>query len=252
MIGVSTRAVRHYHRRGLLPEPARLANGYREYGLRDAIVLARIRRLTELGLSLDEVRDALAGDQGRDLAEILAELDEDLARQEALIRDRRARLGRLIERAEGGLVHADDSVSPEMAALFGELERTTGALPPSPMAVRERELLALLDTSADPEQRDRVLAAIRPMAADPAAAAAGHELHRRLDELGDATADDPRVAPLAEELAGAIPPGLAAAIAPAAADPVDAFGTALLGSFAPAQAEVIRRAVRLFAERSGS
>lgn len=58
--GLSTRAIRHYHRRGVLPEPARRPNGYREYGLRDAILLARVRRLTELGLGLDEVRDALA------------------------------------------------------------------------------------------------------------------------------------------------------------------------------------------------
>ena len=80
--GVSTRTVRHYHRVGLLPEPARQANGYREYGLRDAVELARVRRLTELGLSLEEVRDALADDAGKDLHEILAELDADLGRQQ--------------------------------------------------------------------------------------------------------------------------------------------------------------------------
>jgi DNA-binding transcriptional MerR regulator len=62
LVGVSTRAVRHYHQLGLLPEPTRRPNGYRQYGLRDAILLARIHRLTELGLSLDEVRDALADD----------------------------------------------------------------------------------------------------------------------------------------------------------------------------------------------
>jgi DNA-binding transcriptional MerR regulator len=36
-------AIRHYHRVGLLPEPARKANGYREYSLRDAVELARVR-----------------------------------------------------------------------------------------------------------------------------------------------------------------------------------------------------------------
>ncbi|MFI7445977.1 MerR family transcriptional regulator [Nonomuraea sp. NPDC049714] len=49
LLGVSTRTVRRYHRQGVLPEPSRRANGYREYGLRDAIVLARVRRLVELG-----------------------------------------------------------------------------------------------------------------------------------------------------------------------------------------------------------
>ena len=78
LVGTSTRAIRHYHRIGLLAEPARKANGYREYSLRDAVELARVRRLTELGLSLDEVGDALAGDASRDLVEILRELDTDL------------------------------------------------------------------------------------------------------------------------------------------------------------------------------
>ena len=62
LVGISTRAIRHYHHVGLLAEPARKANGYREYSLRDAVELARVRRLAELGLSLDEVGDALAGD----------------------------------------------------------------------------------------------------------------------------------------------------------------------------------------------
>jgi DNA-binding transcriptional MerR regulator len=66
LVGISTRAVRHYHQIGLLPEPARQSNGYREYSLRDAVELARVRRLTELGLSLDEVRAVLAKDAGRD------------------------------------------------------------------------------------------------------------------------------------------------------------------------------------------
>ena len=54
LAGFSTRAIRHYHRVGLLPEPARRANGYREYALADAVALARVRRLAEVGLSLDE------------------------------------------------------------------------------------------------------------------------------------------------------------------------------------------------------
>jgi DNA-binding transcriptional MerR regulator len=96
LVGISTRAIRHYHRIGLLAEPARKPNGYREYSLRDVVELARVRRLTELGLSLDEAGDALADDAGRDLAEILRELDADLARQEEDIRQRRARLAPLL------------------------------------------------------------------------------------------------------------------------------------------------------------
>jgi DNA-binding transcriptional MerR regulator len=74
LVGISTRAIRHYHRIGLLAEPERKANGYREYSLRDAVELARVRRLTELGLSLDEVGDALAGDASSDTATLLRQL----------------------------------------------------------------------------------------------------------------------------------------------------------------------------------
>lgn len=115
-VGVTTRTVRHYHHLGLLPEPERRPNGYREYTLRHAVVLARIRRLTELGLGLAEVRDVLADDAGRDLAEVLEELDADLARQEAAIRERRERLRALLDR--DGNLPAEGPVSPELAALL--------------------------------------------------------------------------------------------------------------------------------------
>lgn len=37
LAGVTPRTVRHYHHLGLFPEPARLPNGYREYGLQHAV-----------------------------------------------------------------------------------------------------------------------------------------------------------------------------------------------------------------------
>src|SRR5689334_954373 len=151
LVGISTRAIRHYHDVGLLAEPARKANGYREYSLRDAVELARVRRLTELGLSLDEVGDALAGDAGRDLAEILRELDADLARQEADLRQRRARLAELLRQAEaGGQPSGQAPVSPGLAGLFGRMADVAAERPgPEPaMAAKDRDLMALLETVA--------------------------------------------------------------------------------------------------------
>src|SRR5512138_1269073 len=117
LVGISTRAIRHYHRVGLLPEPARRGNGYRDYALRDAVALARVRRLAELGLSLAEAGDVLAGDAGRDLAEILRELDADLADQESDIRRRRARLAQLLRQAEQGMPAEQAPVSAGLAGL---------------------------------------------------------------------------------------------------------------------------------------
>ena len=151
LVGISTRAIRHYHRVGLLAEPARKANGYREYSLRDAVELARVRRLTELGLSLDEVGDALADDASRDLVEILRELDADLARQEADLRRRRARLAQLLRQAEaGGQPSEQAPVSPELAGLFDRMAHVAAERPgPEPaMAAKDRHLMALLETAA--------------------------------------------------------------------------------------------------------
>ncbi|MCT2588040.1 MerR family transcriptional regulator [Actinophytocola gossypii] len=219
--GVSTRAVRHYHRRGLLPEPPRRPNGYREYGLRDVITLARIRRLTELGLTLDEVAHALADDTTRDLHEILRELDDDLARQQRDLAERRARLAVLIDRARP---HADDAVPPDLLAVLD-------AVAPSPMAERERELLALLDRHPD---RHRIVAALGLAEQTP-------DTQHRLHELVDAGPDDPRIPALAADIAATIPPALRAMIT----DTDDPFSEALLDSLTPAQAEVIRHAIRL-------
>jgi DNA-binding transcriptional MerR regulator len=152
LVGISTRSIRHYHHVGLLPEPARTVNGYREYSLRDAIELARVRRLTELGLSLDEVGDALARDAGRDLTETLRELDADLARQEAGLRQRRARLAELLRQGEAGGKPAEQApVSPGLTELFDRMARIAAEQPgPEPaMAVKDRDLMALLETAQD-------------------------------------------------------------------------------------------------------
>lgn len=123
-VGVTTRAIRHYHRIGLLPEPGRRSNGYRVYGMRDVSRLARVRRLTELGLSLDEAADVLADDEGRELVEIVGELDADLARQATWIQHRRRQLAGLQKRAADGPIDADDAVSDATGDLLARIAAT--------------------------------------------------------------------------------------------------------------------------------
>ncbi len=45
LTGVTPRAIRHYHRVGVLPEPPRRANGYRSYGPTHLIRLMHVRRM---------------------------------------------------------------------------------------------------------------------------------------------------------------------------------------------------------------
>ncbi|MEV4878135.1 MerR family transcriptional regulator [Streptomyces cyaneofuscatus] len=233
LVGVTSRAVRHYHHIGLLPEPARRANGYRAYTVRDAVLLARIRRLTEIGLSLDEVRDVLADDAGRELVEVLGELDADLARQEREIRERREVLAALLEAP----LTSDGPLSPALAALL-ESAPATG----SPAAAKDREHLALLDTAGGAGAE--LYAALRPLAEAPGVAG----LYERLDELAGAGADDPRIAPLAAELVAAVPDEVLAVIPDGEPSPTG-FGRALLEDYPPAQREVVRRVMEALAVR---
>lgn len=236
LIGVTPRAVRHYHHLGLLPEPVRRNNGYREYGVRDAVLLARIRRLTALGLGLDEVRDVLADDQGRELVEVLQELDDDLGRQEADLRERRLRLAALLAEARDGRLPAEGPLSPQLTGLLAGL----GDRPDSPTAAQDREVLALLDTVLPEAERVRLMAALQGMAEHAGA------VYGLLDALADRKPDDPRVTEAATALAALLPADLVGHL-PHRADA--ALAELVFADLAPAQAAALRRALELAQQR---
>ncbi|MFC5184829.1 MerR family transcriptional regulator [Actinomadura harenae] len=242
IVGVSTRTVRHYHRTGVLPEPTRRANGYREYDLRDAVALARARRLAGLGLSLDEIRDVLAvggSGTGGELREILTGLDADLAAQQRDIAERRDRLAELLADPDLG---PDSAVSPRMAAVLNVLPDGSGSRPGSRFAEFDREMLTLVDAVAGDADRDRVAAMLEPLA-DAEAQAMAEALYARLDALADADADDPRVGELARDLAAHVPDEMAAMMRE---QPGDAsWLDEVPGGLSPAQARALRLMIDL-------
>jgi DNA-binding transcriptional MerR regulator len=254
LVGISTRAIRHYHRMGLLAEPARKANGYREYSLRDAVELARVRRLTELGLSLDEVGDVLADDASRDLVEILRELDADLARQEEELRGRRARLAQLLGQVgAGGKLSEQAPVSPGLAELFDRMTHVASGEPgPEPaMAAKDRDLMALLETASSARGTGWVDVLTRTLNSDPGAVERAYAVYARLDELAGSPADDPRVEATAQAIVAAIPEPARQAIRFPDGDleeTDEGFAAAFYADFAPAQATAISRAIDLMRE----
>lgn len=80
LAGVSIRALRHYHKVGVLDEPPRTAAGYRQYGVRDLIRLLRIKRLAALGIALEQM-PPLLDQTDDDSAVVLNQLDHELAAQ---------------------------------------------------------------------------------------------------------------------------------------------------------------------------
>jgi DNA-binding transcriptional MerR regulator len=77
LAGTSLRAVRHYHDIGLLEEPERHANGYKRYGVAHLVRVLRIKRLTDLGFSLQQV--SAMGDTDDHPEQALSTLDAELA-----------------------------------------------------------------------------------------------------------------------------------------------------------------------------
>ncbi len=191
LAGVSTRMIRHYHRSAVLPEPVRGSNGYRRYGVRDVVLLLRVRQLIELGLNLDEVRDALAESSGREMREMLTELDADLARQQQRIAQRRARLAALMAPAE----HVDRPADKE--AVLGELAQVAEI----DRTVLDRERLAaeVIEASVDPALTPEVWHTFHNLLDDRDSARALLEISRRFDALAGLDAHDPAVDSLADE-----------------------------------------------------
>lgn len=77
LAGTTVNTIRHYHRVGLLAEPERRSNGYKQYKTHHLARLIRIRRLRELGMPLDRVESL--GADGGDLGEALRMIDAELA-----------------------------------------------------------------------------------------------------------------------------------------------------------------------------
>ncbi|WP_127506394.1 MerR family transcriptional regulator [Actinoplanes solisilvae] len=77
LAGTTVNAIRHYHRIGLLDEPTRRYNGYKQYGVSDLMLLQRIRCLSELGVPLSQIREICRN--GAAAPEVLRQVDASLA-----------------------------------------------------------------------------------------------------------------------------------------------------------------------------
>lgn len=62
LTGVTLRSIRHWHDVGLLPEPGRLSNNYKQYQVEHLVLALRIKRLSDLGFSLDQIATMLDTD----------------------------------------------------------------------------------------------------------------------------------------------------------------------------------------------
>lgn len=97
LTGTTLRAVRHYHEVGLLAEPERRANGYKQYGVAHLVRVLRIKRLTDLGFSLQQIQEM--GDDDDHPEQALRTLDAELAETIERLQRARIELGLILNQA---------------------------------------------------------------------------------------------------------------------------------------------------------
>lgn len=153
--GVTTRAVRHYHQIGLLPEPERDASGYRTYAAPDVVRLIRIRTLAEAGVPLARVEELLAADD-EGFGRAVAEIDRRLRAEIRELQEHRRRIA---------LLAAGDSLAlpPSVTAY---LDRMRGLGVPEPLVETERDAWILIAAQV-PERIDEFMVDKQAQLDDP-------------------------------------------------------------------------------------
>lgn len=186
-VGVSTRAVRYYQSRRLMPEALRDPAGFRRYGPDDVVRLSRIVALASAGVPLARIGELLDPERTDQagftaaVADINADVDAEIARLQAV----RASLARL---------ESPDALALP-AVLAGAVAHLRSAGAPEAQVDRYRDAFILLNALYPAPVR--AWAAEDGMYTDPAFL----DLVARTLHLEDADPDDPLVTQLAADSA---------------------------------------------------
>jgi DNA-binding transcriptional MerR regulator len=183
-VGVTVRAIRHYHQRGLLAEPARDASGYRRYGAQAVLDLIRIKILADAGVPLARI-DEVLGAEPEQLAESVARIDDALRQQIHELEHRRRRIAALA----GG----ERMFLPSQLVGFLDELRAAGVGERTVRTERDAWILLL---ARYPERALEWLAEKRADLAD----AEYRRLYRGYDEAADWDPGDPRLDELADAM----------------------------------------------------
>lgn len=184
--GVTVKAVRHYHKHGLIDEPRRDSSGYRRYGSADLLRLVQIRTLAAAGVPLAEIGAVLDADPDRFAAAVVDverrlndRIDELIARRDMLHR-----------LATGDRALLPDSVLAKLDKVAADLGFT-----PDDVAMA-REGLVLVRALV-PEGFDDYVAKVERALDEPRYLS----LVKRLWRAAEWEPDDPRVDELAAAMA---------------------------------------------------
>lgn len=191
LAGVTVRTLRHYHQVGVLAEPPRTSNGYREYSVQDLVRLLRIRQLSSLGISLEQATPILddTGSDAESSAELLEQLDDQLSQQIDQLTQQRQLIAHL--RAHEATPDLPADLVP-FYALF------TMAGHPRRVAQMDRDQAILWSHFSDETGKAYLTSLYQKLGESPDLLTVSAELSRRFENL-DATDSDEQIADLVED-----------------------------------------------------
>jgi DNA-binding transcriptional MerR regulator len=180
--GVTVRAVRHYHKIGLLAEPERDRSGYRTYDAAAVVRLIRIHTLADAGVPLARVQELLDASPEA-FADGIQEIDKNLRAEIRRLQGTRKRLARL---AAGEHLALPQSV-------VGYLDRLRGLGVDERYIEMERDAWIMVAAQI-PHEIDAVMDQKHEQLDDPDML----KLYSLVNAALDAPADDPRVVEVAD------------------------------------------------------
>jgi DNA-binding transcriptional MerR regulator len=183
-VGVTIKAIRHYHKRGLIEEPQRDSSNYRRYSVQDAITLIKIKTLADVGVPLARIKELLADTDK--FAEAIAEVDRKLQERIAELTIARERIAQL----SGG----DRLLVPAEVADYLDRLREVGVS--DRLVQMERELWILMHT-VSPQEAALWIGDKNNDISDPEFCS----IYLEYDAAFDWLADDPRLEALADRTA---------------------------------------------------
>ena len=218
--GVTVRAVRHYHAKGLLPEPERDRSGYRRYDAAAVVELIRIRTLADAGVPLSRVRRLLAAGE-EEFAAAVGEIDRRLR---AEIRERQRHRERIAQ-----LVAGDSLALPPEAVAYLDRMHEFGF--PERLIEIERDSWILI--AAQLPQQVSAMMAIKHAQLENESL---RRLYLDIGDLADCAPDDPRLPVLADRVTAFIEAAAAESagveeVEPVSDDLVELLDTAFVEAF---------------------
>lgn len=203
LVGVTPKAIRHYHKIGLLPELERSEAGYRLYGAAELLRLGRIRRLKSLGIPLGRAKGLLGdADDRLSMRETLKALHAELSVEIDHLKERRARIEELLAREDLDSIEDAGEPSPTFEIMRERLEKRLPETVSAEAWALEEKIWATLDAFEWPEgYRETWETVAQQFAERPEGLRRMVALGERMAALADLPEDSPEVERLAEDMA---------------------------------------------------